>query len=173
MKSSSVRGIARGNRGGYGGLSLGGGIRRGACAFSLCLAATLAAPGCSSSDGKAVAPVFPVKGKVTFEGESAAGAFVVFHPKASPAPGGESNPSAQVQPDGTFQLTTRSQADGAPAGNYAVTVQWNKTVKQGNDSVAGPNVIPPIYSKPDTSPIQVTVNASPNDLPPFEITRKK
>ncbi len=139
--------------------------------MSLCLAATLSVPGCSSD--KVATPVYPVRGKITFDGEPASGAFVVFHPKASAAPGGESNPSAQVQPDGTFQLTTRTQADGAPAGDYAVTVQWNRAVKQGNDAVAGPNVIPPTYSKADTSPIKVTVNASPNDLPPFEIARKK
>jgi hypothetical protein len=135
------------------------------------LALVAAFSGCSEEGSKV--PVFPVKGSVKFEGEPAAGAFVVFHP-LSPAKPGETppRPSAQVQPDGTFELTTTSQADGAPAGEYAVTVQWTKLIKQGNDTLAGPNVIPPIYAKPETTPWKVTVKDAPNQLDPYTITKK-
>jgi hypothetical protein len=136
------------------------------------LAVVAAFAGCSEGSGSKV-PVFPVKGTVQFEGEPAAGAFVVFHPKAPAKPGEETPRStAQVQPDGTFELTTASQADGAPVGEYAVTVQWTKPIKQGNDTVAGPNVIPPVYGKPDTTPLKATVKDAPNQLDPFTITKK-
>ncbi|MDR3619651.1 MAG: hypothetical protein P4L85_09895 [Paludisphaera borealis] len=136
------------------------------------LAVVAAFAGCSEGSGSKV-PVFPVKGSVKFEGEPAAGAFVVFHPTA-PAKSGEETPrsTAQVQPDGTFELTTLSQADGAPAGDYAVTIRWTKLIKQGNDTAAGPNVIPPIYDKPETTPWKVTVKDAPNQLDPYTITKK-
>jgi hypothetical protein len=134
------------------------------------LATAAALAGCSAEGSGSNVPVFPVKGTVQYEGEPAAGAFVVFHPTAA----GEKSEraTAKVQPDGSFELTTRSQADGAAAGDYAVTVQWTKLVKQGNDTVAGPNVIPPIYAKPDTTPLKATVKDAPNQLEPFKITKK-
>ncbi|WP_165247105.1 hypothetical protein [Paludisphaera soli] len=138
------------------------------------LAAAAAAFGCSddAASGPGV-PVFPVKGKVTFEGEPAAGAFVVFNPKTPPKAGAEAyTPRATVQADGSFSLTSATEGDGAPAGDYAVTVQWTKPVKQGNDLVAGPNVIPKAYTTPATTPLQVTVKDSDNALEPFAITRK-
>lgn len=139
------------------------------------LATAAALAGCSDADadGAAKVPVFPVKGTVRFEGQPAAGAFVVFHRRSPVKPGEETpRPTGKVAPDGTFELTTKSQADGAPAGDYAVTVQWTRLIKQGGDTVAGPNVIPAIYSKPETTPLKVVVKDAPNQLDPFEITKK-
>jgi hypothetical protein len=126
--------------------------------------------GCSDEGEKV--PVFPVKGAVQFEGEPASGAFVAFHPKSPAKPGQEPlRSAAQVQPDGGFELTTYTQGDGAPAGEYAVTVQWTKLIKQGNDAVAGPNVIPHAYGSPDSTPLTVTIKEGPNQLEPFAITK--
>jgi len=137
------------------------------------LAAVAAFAGCSEGGSGLKVPVFPVKGSVEFDGEPASGAFVVFHPKTPAKPGEESPRStAQVQTDGTFEVTTASQADGAPAGDYAVTVLWTKPIKQGNDTVAGPNVIPPIYSSPDSTPLSVTIKDAPNQIEPFKIKKK-
>ena len=135
--------------------------------------AVAAACGCSEGDADLKVPVFPVKGKVTFEGEPAAGAFVVFHPKTPPKPGDTpSSPRATVQPDGSFALTTASEGDGAPAGDYAVTVQWMKPVKQGKDVLPGPNVIPKAYTEPASTPLSASVRESENALEPFAITKK-
>ncbi len=156
---------AVGRRGRRAGLLIG-------CGGVLATAAALA--GCSGADGDAKAPVFPVKGTVQFEGQPASGAFVVFHPRSASRSGGETPlSSGQVQSDGTFELTTNSQADGAPAGDYAVTVQWTKLIQQGGDAVAGPNVIPLIYSSPETTPLKVSVKDAPNQLEPFNITRSR
>jgi hypothetical protein len=151
-------------------------VRRGRRTAALigCGGLLAAAVGCSDAGGAARVPVFPVKGTVRFEGRPASGAFVVFHPRSAPRPGEETPRSTgQVQPDGAFELTTTSQADGAPAGDYAVTVQWTKLIKQGGDTVAGPNVIPPIYGRPETTPLKVTVKDAPNQLDPFNITKDK
>src|SRR5688500_6028920 len=59
-------------------------VRRGALAFGLAMGTAFVA-GCSDSDPNRL-PVVPVKGQLTFNGQPAAGAFVVFHPKAGADP---------------------------------------------------------------------------------------
>jgi hypothetical protein len=128
---------------------------------------TWLALGCSKNDDRV--PVFPVSGKVTFKGDVPNGAFVVFHPRTANAKAFK--PSGQVKEDGTFQLTTYDGNDGAPAGEYDVTIQWNKLVQKGADVTAGPNVIPGAYAKPDTSPLKnIKIAEGPNTLGPFTIT---
>jgi hypothetical protein len=110
-----------------------------------------------------------VKGQVKVGGEIPEGALIVFYPSK---PGGaeEIRPSAKVKSDGSFKLTTYDADDGAPAGEYVGTVQWNKLIKKGSDSVAGPNVVPKEYQSRDTSPWRITVGGSPVELDPKEIT---
>jgi hypothetical protein len=124
--------------------------------------------GCSGGDGRV--PVYPVAGKVTVGGEVPEGALIVFYP-AEEAGQPEHRPSAKVEPDGRFKLTTYDAGDGAPAGDYTAVIQWNKIVKRGNDYVAGPNVVPPPYASRERSKWKVHVASAPNDLPPLDITR--
>ena len=57
----------------------------------------------------------PVRGQVWFEGRPAEGATVVFHPAQSDD-AVSLTPSATVEPNGSFALSTRLPGDGAPAG---------------------------------------------------------
>ena len=59
--------------------------------------------------------------------------------------------------------------DGAPEGEYIITVQWRKLVKRGADLVQGPNVIPAKYSRPQTSDIVRKIAAGPNKLEPINL----
>src|SRR5262245_15325321 len=68
----------------------------------------------------------PLTGHVSFDGQPAAGATVIFHPLEAPADA--PRPTATVGTDGTFTLGTYQPGDGAPAGEYAVTVEWRKLV---------------------------------------------
>jgi hypothetical protein len=119
--------------------------------------------GCGSSDDVAV-ELHPVRGEISFQGKPIAGAIVSLHPKvvgATDAP----NPRASVQADGRFELSTFAQHDGAPAGDYVLTVQWFRPVDRNGDVVPGPNVLPKKYSKPETSKIDIRVASGSNDLP--------
>jgi hypothetical protein len=130
--------------------------------FSAGLVVLVGLAGCK---GEARVPVFPVTGQVnTFDGEIPAGANVTLHAQ-SPVPG-DVAPVGKVQPDGSFQIGTYDVADGAPAGEYVVTVEWFKPVEQGR----GPNVLPKKYSTPASSPVRVSVSAATN-IPPITITR--
>jgi hypothetical protein len=121
--------------------------------------------GVSCAGGKRV---YPVTGKVLYEGKPAAGAVVHFHPQdksASPP----RVPMAEVGADGTFRLTTFAKGDGAPPGRYAVTVFWGMLAKEGEglDKI----YVPGRYLHPATSGLSAEVPSKATELPPFQLTR--
>jgi hypothetical protein len=123
--------------------------------------------GCRSSHSTDVA-LHPVKGTITFQGKPISGAIVSLHPKEaskSVAP----NPRASVQADGKFELSTFGQFDGAPEGDYVLTVQWFRPVNRNGDVMPGPNVLPRKYSKPATSNIDIRVASGTNELPTIQL----
>lgn len=142
------------------------GRRFGVGLFGAALAA-IALVGCGEAKPERV-KVFPVKGTVTFKGEQMPGALVAFHPK-TPLGEGVPNPRASVAKDGTFTVSTYDGNDGAPAGEYVLTFQWYKLLKQGADVVAGPNVIPPKLGNPATSTVTVTIVEGENNVQPIQL----
>ncbi|MCC6493768.1 MAG: hypothetical protein IT424_12200 [Pirellulales bacterium] len=137
---------------------------KGRCVMLVALASPLFAAtiGCDEAQPPRVA-VYPVRGRITFKGQPALGALVALHPQAGPRED-VPTPRASVGKDGSFTLTTFVGGDGAPAGNYVLTVKWYKPVKNGPDVVAGPNVIPRKYAHPHTSDKIITIAAGENDL---------
>src|SRR5262245_1066888 len=69
-------------------------------------------------------PLYPVSGHVYCNGQPAEGALVVFHPVDDSGEMVVLRPSAAVRADGFFELGSYKSGDGAPAGDYRVTVQW-------------------------------------------------
>jgi hypothetical protein len=141
--------------------------------FSFCAVLAVTAPGCSNARDPNRLPVFPVKGQLSINGQTPAGAFVVLHPKngAATAPNGEVvRPRAVVNPDGTFELGSYDSLDGAPSGEYAVTVEWRRIVRSPDGSpVLGPNVVPPKYARPETSPLAIRIAEKSNELAPIKL----
>jgi hypothetical protein len=123
--------------------------------------------GCSESKPERVA-VHPAVGTLTVKGQPAPGAFVTLHPKTK---FGEDvpPPRANVDKNGSYKLTTFSGNDGAPEGEYTVTVRWYKPIKQGADLLQGPNVIPAKYTRPESSDLTVRIAAGDNSLPPIKL----
>src|SRR5262249_2552105 len=77
-----------------------------------------------SSCGGGRVKVYPVHGKVVDEkGKPAVGAIVMFHPVAPPGKNVEAV-SGTVDESGEYRLTTYTNGDGAPAGEYVVTITW-------------------------------------------------
>jgi hypothetical protein len=124
--------------------------------------------GCGDSqDG---VPVYPARGTVLYQGAPAEGAKVVLYdtnrqdPKA-PFPTGE------VQPDGTFRLTSYEEGDGAPAGTYKVTITWLEPIPEGvNREMYSPaDRLGGRYANPEQSPLEVTIVEGNNELEPLEL----
>jgi hypothetical protein len=61
------------------------------------------------------------------------------------------------------------QGDGAPAGNYKVTVVHNEVAVSKDTIVAKPNDLPEKFSKRDTTNIQVQIVAGKNEIPSIDI----
>jgi hypothetical protein len=116
-------------------------------------------------------PVFPTTGQLKIQGQSPSGAFVVLHPHGMPGKGPDGvvvRPHGVVHCDGTFELTSYETGDGAPAGEYSVTIELRKVVKYpSGDSGPGPNLVPKKFTKPETSTIIVQITEGRNDLKPI------
>jgi hypothetical protein len=100
-----------------------------------------------------------VSGTVHVDGVPAAHAMVVFHYKDPATKKLTRAGDAFIEADGSFVLSTYAPNDGAPAGEYVVTVAANAGYgKSPNFRVE----IPEAYTKPDTSPLTATVKSGPN-----------
>jgi len=113
--------------------------------------------------GPAKVTMVPVKGYVKVATKPAVGALVVFHPLDA----GKENaakPVAVVAEDGTFVLTTTAKDDGAPAGEYAVTIVWHAKSKESNlpslgdtSSNAGKDRLSGRYGNPKDSKLKQSI----------------
>jgi hypothetical protein len=65
--------------------------------------------------------VHPFRSKVVFSAPEAASAMVVFHPVGNADPKAPRS-FATLEKDGSFELSTFDTRDGAPVGDYAVTL---------------------------------------------------
>ena len=112
-------------------------------------------------------PVHPAAGIARTGKTPLVGAQIRLHPRGMTLPD-DAVPTATVQADGTFTLTTFTKGDGAPAGDYVATVQWFRVAKDGS---VGGNSLPKRYASPTTSPLTVTIREGANTLPPFTFHR--
>lgn len=109
----------------------------------------------------------PVTGKVVgTDGKPLEHATVVFHPVG--AVGADAvKPRGKVGADGAFTLITHTAGDGAPPGEYRVTVELWLSGK-GDEPPA--NRLPEKFAKPDQSGLKATVGAGPTELTPFTVS---
>jgi len=132
--------------------------------------------GCSSQSGPTYqgdqVPVHPVSGQVTLGGQPLQDARLFFHAVDS-SQSIQLRPRAFAEADGSFQVTTYSANDGAPAGKYTVTVSWLGPldgVKEDDEDLL-PERLPRRYQNPSQSGIEIEVVEGENQLPPFELKR--
>lgn len=127
--------------------------------------AFLTGMGCRQADeGPAV---YPVSGKVLVDGKPASKAEIVFHRLSGGA--ALPQPIATAEADGTFRPSTRISHDGAPAGDYALTVVWRKITTVEGEEVQGADLLRGRYSDPGRSGLKATVKEGDNTLPAIEL----
>lgn len=113
-------------------------------------------------------PVFPTEGKLVINGVPAANVFVLFH-SADGKPDAL-KPSATTDQDGKFRLTSHEAYDGAPAGEYTVTLLYEPVNSPLLRPKGKPPQIPVLYTKAQTSPLRARVETQPkNEIAPFSI----
>jgi len=126
-----------------------------------CVAAVVAAgAGCGRRPPKIQRQqTFPAKGVVVVAVSAAEGVVITFNPVARDDWTGPF-PSAFTIADGSFEVQTYGTADGAPAGEYCLTVEW----PEDTDEEPRPDRLEGRYSDVATSRLKVVIDSAPTDL---------
>ena len=114
-----------------------------------------------SSSNETRKPVHPVRGQLVVGGKPAGGAFVFFVPVNEAPNPTDPRPRAQVREDGSFDVCMYRENDGAPVGEYIVTIMWEG--EGGYDKLKGQ------YSDASKSKLRAVVKEGSNELPPFNL----
>jgi len=154
------------------------------CLRYAALVGLVAALGCG---GEERIDVSPVQGRVVYKGKGAPRATVIFFPEGEAANVlGRMRPFAYCDDDGNFQVKTYVAGDGAPPGEYRVSIVpaivgrvskgRTKDARLGADGapepqtgVAIPLALSNKYGNVDTSGIKVTIQEGENTLEPFSL----
>jgi hypothetical protein len=123
---------------------------------------------CSScGDGRKA--VYLVRGEVLDAADKpATGAVVVFNP-VNPDPKDPLKPVGKVDDSGHFSLTSYKENDGAPVGEYTVTITWPTPRKTPMDPDLG-DQLKGRYATPEKSTIRATVEKKgANDVPTIHL----
>lgn len=113
-----------------------------------------AAGGCGSSEARK--EVVKVQGSVSYKGKPVPKGTITFQPEGDGLPA-----HGMIQPDGTYQMSTYGEGDGAAVGRYQVTI----VAKEGSENLmpSSPGYVPPKeivpkkYSDPKVSGLSANV----------------
>jgi hypothetical protein len=106
----------------------------------------------------------PVRGKVLVNGQAAERVVVTLHPLGGGTVGRRS--MATTEADGSFQISTSGPGDGAPPGEYAVTLVWPEYNAAGDP---GPDRLKGRYATPAKAFTKIAVTDKTTKLDPFEV----
>ena len=113
-------------------------------------------------------PVYPSSGSVTFQKKPAQKAVVVLRPTAPDAPASVL-PRGEVGADGKFRLSTFTADDGAPAGEYAVTITWPETKTDEAGDEVTKDRLKGRFNDPAKCQWKVQIKEGNNEVGPFTI----
>jgi hypothetical protein len=122
-----------------------------------------------ANDSAGFKPTQPLRGQVFFEDQPAVGASVVLHPLDGPDP--RVRPSGKVDKDGWYTLSTYRLNDGAPMGNYAVTIVWLPEGSRGGGPDKPPDKLGGRYEDPESSGLSVRIDKDTTELPVFRLSK--
>jgi hypothetical protein len=140
--------------------------------------------GCNDRPPSGPIPVHPVNGQILYKGAPVPSALVIFHPAKEPAaaaskpgdeaPPGPPRPLGKTDAEGKFRLHTYVGDDGAPTGDYKVTVVLSgsgetRNVMTKEVSKALKGTLPVRYSDPKTTDLSAQVKEGVNELAAFEL----
>jgi hypothetical protein len=119
--------------------------------------------------------VTPAAGKILWRGKPVAGAHLLLVP-LSPEDKEAIRPQGITREDGTFKLTTYTPEDGAPAGEYAVSLTWKGPQRLAKDEDGGPlmaggssDYFKGRYRDPQKSGLRVKIEPGSSELSPINL----
>lgn len=118
---------------------------------------------------------YPVKGKILVNGQPAKECRIALHRTTEGDKKHPATPSAVTDDKGEFQLTSFNANDGAPEGEYVVTIEWRDRSGITKSEFEGPDQLGGAYAKAEKNKglkgFVVQVGRQAMDLPPFELTQ--
>lgn len=139
-------------------------------ACGLCAVVIVSSLGCGS--GVKPPELFPVSGKVTYQGRPVPGAKLVFIPaKEDPKKPPTLRANGETDADGVYELTWgQEQIAGSPAGSFKVFIIAYQAVDATHDSeTAPPSLIPEKYNSPVTSGLTAIVKEDGENVANFDL----
>lgn len=113
----------------------------------------------------------PVDGRVVLGGKPVTGVRVTLHPqfKIGTVP---FLPNGETDADGKFKLSTGAPGNGAPPGEYLVSLERPRIVSDKANSGIELEVddLKGKFKDPEKSPWKVTIQQGENHLEPFDLT---
>jgi len=137
---------------------------------ALC-ACLLAAASCKKKDDGRL-PVYPVKGQILVDGNPVKGVLIYFWPAKIEKNLHAYCPNGQTDDNGHFKLSTYDADDGAPAGEYTITIEWPVGYNQLTNQWHGDH-LQGKYSDQGKSEIKLKIDSKPNDLAVIQIEKPK
>ena len=113
--------------------------------------------------------IYPVSGKVTYQGQPAKGAIVSLLRRGA-NPMNEQAIMGIVREDGAFSLVCGDKGAGAPPGDYDVLIEWRprSTLPKGLAKPM-PDRLGGRYADPKNPRLRAEIKAGTNSLAPFEL----
>ncbi len=140
------------------------------CFALLWTASALLLGGCGDSSRIST---YRVTGTVTLDGDPLPDVQVVFAPQFE-VPNEIGRPRGTTGPDGTYTLTSYQEGDGAPSGDYKVSIIWQGSKPEAAESSfltkpdqSGPPETDPTagrFVNPDNSGLEYTVEEKSNQI---------
>ncbi|MEQ8785996.1 MAG: hypothetical protein RIC55_06840 [Pirellulaceae bacterium] len=129
----------------------------------LSLTGLTAIVGCSGDQEVDLMPVHPVVGVLTYQGDPMSRAVIIYHPESKSVVGGTVTARGVADENGRYQLTSFTKDDGAPAGNYKVTIYWPEPGPEEADPLP-PDRLKGVYAKEKTPKLDAEVSEGENTI---------
>lgn len=110
--------------------------------------------------------LYPVHGQLFVDNEPANGATVYLNPRGNSK---GVRPYGDVDDTGEFFVSCYTSKDGAPPGDYVITVRWRGERTSGSE-LEGPDKLNGRYGDPSKSEFKVHVEPKANELEPIYLT---
>ncbi|MBA3485419.1 MAG: carboxypeptidase regulatory-like domain-containing protein [Pirellulales bacterium] len=120
---------------------------------------------CCTGCGSETPPMAPVKGKVLLDGQP------LMSGRVSTVPAAGRGSNGTIQSDGTFELSTYGDGDGALIGLHTVSVVARAPGTGGPEGQRGKLLVPERYTSDLSSELTIEVKADEENAPVLELTR--
>jgi hypothetical protein len=126
-------------------------------------------------DSRSFPKVYEVHGTILVNGQPTDGCQIFLSRTSGPQLETPASPQGITDSNGEFLITSYNTDDGAPEGEYVVTIEWHERTGITKQEFGGPDKLGGAYSKVDKTKgmagFTLKIEGAPLQLPPFKLTQ--